>query len=115
VVGAYIQAVAEALALAERSGVDQRAVRDALLGGFAASRVLEVHGMRMISHDFEPGFRIRLHAKDARIVQSLATATGARTPAFDVVATQLARLVEEGGGDLDHSALYSLVAPRGEV
>jgi 2-hydroxy-3-oxopropionate reductase len=110
VVGSNIEAVAEALALAARAGVDQRAVREVLLGGFAGSRVLEAHGLRMIEGTFEPGFRVRLHAKDARIVRSLAAATSARTPAFDVVAGQLTALVEGGGGELDHAALYTLVA-----
>jgi 2-hydroxy-3-oxopropionate reductase len=110
VVGANIEAVAEALALARQAGVDQSAVREVLLGGFAASRVLEAHGARMIEGQFQPGFRVRLHAKDARIVQSLAAATGASTPAFNVVADQLDELVRIGRGDLDHSALYTLVA-----
>src|SRR5262249_38820863 len=68
VVGATIEAVAEALALAERCGVDAVMVRQALLGGFAGSRVLEVHGQRMLDRTFEPGFRARLHLKDAGIV-----------------------------------------------
>lgn len=110
VVGMNIEAVAEALALARQSGVDQHAVRQVLLGGFAASRVLESHGTRMIEGEFQPGFRVRLHAKDARIVQSLAAATGAVTPAFSVVADQLDELVRTGRGDLDHSALYTLVS-----
>jgi 2-hydroxy-3-oxopropionate reductase len=111
VVGSNIEAVAEALALAKRAGVDQGTVRQVLLGGFAASRVLEAHGTRMIEGGFQPGFRVRLHAKDARIVQSLAIATGASTPAFNVVADQLDQLVRTGRGDLDHSALYALVSP----
>ncbi len=110
VVGMNIEAVAEALALARQSGVDQAAVRQVLLGGFAASRVLESHGTRMIDGEFQPGFRVRLHAKDARIVQSLAAATGAVTPAFNVVADQFDQLVRIGSGDLDHSALYTLVS-----
>jgi 2-hydroxy-3-oxopropionate reductase len=110
VVGMNIEAVAEALALARQSGVDQGAVREVLLGGFAASRVLESHGKRMIDGEFRPGFRVRLHAKDARIVRSLADATGAVTPAFNIVADQLDQLVTSGRGDLDHSALYTLVS-----
>jgi 2-hydroxy-3-oxopropionate reductase len=110
VVGMNIEAVAEALALARQSGVDQGAVREVLLGGFAASRVLESHGKRMIESEFQPGFRVRLHAKDARIVRSLADATGAVTPAFNIVADQLDQLVRSGRGDLDHSALYTLVS-----
>ena len=110
VVASTIEAVAEALALAERSNVDPGKVREALLGGFAGSKILEVHGQRMIDRSFAPGFRARLHLKDARIVQRTAEQVGAQTPAFAVVAQALQRLVEEDGGELDHSALYTLVA-----
>jgi 2-hydroxy-3-oxopropionate reductase len=110
VVASTIEAVAEALALAERAGVDPGKVREALLGGFAGSKILEIHGQRMIDRTFTPGFRARLHLKDARIVQRTAEQVGAQTPAFAVVAEALRRLVEEDGGDLDHSALYTLVS-----
>ena len=113
VVGSTIQAVAEALALAERAGVDARKVREALLGGFAGSKILEIHGQRMIDRAFSPGFRARLHLKDARIVQGTADQVDASTPAFAVVADALRRLVDGGGGDLDHSALYTLLAQEG--
>ena len=76
---ATIEAVAEALLLAERSGVDAAKVREALLGGFAGSKILEVHGQRMLDRTFDPGFRIRLHRKDARIVEAAAAATGRRS------------------------------------
>jgi len=110
VVAATIEAVAEALVLAERSGVDPAKVRDALLGGFAGSKILEVHGQRMLDHAFEPGFRARLHRKDARIVLDAAQAAGSPIPAFQVVAAQLDRLVDEADrGDLDHSALFTLL------
>lgn len=109
VVAASIEAVAEALALAERAGVDPARVRDALMGGFAGSKVLEVHGRRMLDRAFEPGFRARLHAKDARIVLDAARETGASVPSFEVVAGQLRQLVEEGGAELDHAALYTLL------
>ncbi len=109
VVGATIEAVAEALTLAERSGTDPAKVREALLGGFAASKVLEVHGRRMLDGDFRPGFRTVLHAKDARIVLEAAGETGTPTPSFKVVAQQLSALVDAGGGDLDHSALITLL------
>jgi 2-hydroxy-3-oxopropionate reductase len=111
VVAATIEAVAEALALAERSGVDASKVREALLGGFAGSKILEVHGQRMLDRTFEPGFRARLHAKDARIVLDAARDVGASVPSFSAVAEQLDRLVAEGGGELDHAALFTLVAP----
>jgi 2-hydroxy-3-oxopropionate reductase len=107
VVGATIEAVAEALLLAERSGVDPAKVREALLGGFAGSKILEVHGRRMLERSFDPGFRIRLHRKDARIVEDAAAATGTPIPSFAVVARQLESAVGLGDGDLDHSALFA--------
>ena len=106
VVAATIEAVAEALLLAERSGVDAAKVREALLGGFAGSKILEVHGQRMLDRSFAPGFRVRLHRKDARIVQEAAAATGTPIPAFAVVAEQLQEAVSAGDGELDHSALF---------
>jgi 2-hydroxy-3-oxopropionate reductase len=110
VVAATIEAVAEALVLAERSGVDAAKVRQALLGGFAGSKILEVHGQRMLDRAFEPGFRARLHRKDARIVLDAAQAAGSPIPAFRVVAAQLDRLVDDAdGGELDHSALFTLL------
>ena len=110
VVAATIEAVAEALVLAERSGVDAAKVREALLGGFAGSKILEVHGQRMLDRAFEPGFRARLHRKDARIVMDAAEASGAPVPSFKAVAAQLDRLVDDAGrGELDHSALFTLL------
>ena len=109
VVGATIEAVAEALALAARSGVDPAKVRDALLGGFAGSKILEVHGKRMLERAFEPGFRARLHAKDARIVLRAAAEADLELPGFTPVAGQLERLVASGGGEFDHAALITLL------
>jgi 2-hydroxy-3-oxopropionate reductase len=106
VVAATIEAVAEALVLAERSGVDPARVRAALLGGFAGSKILEVHGQRMLDGDYTPGFRARLHAKDARIVLEAADAAGAPVPSFETVARQLHAVLDAGDGDLDHSALH---------
>ena len=106
VVAATIEAVAEALLLAERSGVDPAKVREALLGGFAGSKILEVHGQRMLDRTFDPGFRIRLHRKDARIVEDAAAATSTPIPSFAVVAAQLQRALDDGDGELDHSGLY---------
>jgi len=107
VVAATIEAVAEALLLAERAGVDPASVRQALLGGFAGSKILEVHGQRMLDRAFSPGFRILLHRKDARIVQDTAAAVGAPIPSFDVVTAQLQRAVDAGDGESDHSALFA--------
>ena len=110
VVAATIEAVAEALLLAERSGVDAAKVRQALLGGFAGSKILEVHGQRMLDRAFDPGFRIRLHRKDARIVEAAAAATATPIPSFTSVARQLQHAVDAGDGDRDHSALYAELA-----
>lgn len=107
VVAATIEAVAEALLLAERSGVDAAKVREALLGGFAGSKILEVHGQRMLDRTFDPGFRIRLHRKDARIVEEAAAATSTPIPSFSVVTEQLQKAVDAGDGDRDHSGLFA--------
>jgi 2-hydroxy-3-oxopropionate reductase len=109
VVGGTIEAVAEALTLASAAGVDASRVREALLGGFAGSKILEVHGQRMLDDAFTPGFRARLHLKDARIVSNTAKELGVPTPGFDPVERELERLVEDGKGDLDHSALITLL------
>ena len=90
--------------------MDAAKVRAALLGGFAGSKILEVHGQRMLDRAFDPGFRARLHSKDARIVLDAAQTAGSPIPAFQVVAAQLDRLVDEADrGDLDHSALFTLL------
>ena len=109
VVGSAIQAVAEALALARAAGVDPAKVRDALLGGFAASRVLEVHGLRMLERNFTPGARVSIHDKDARIVMETARRLDVGLPGFSPVAEAFAQLMTRGDADLDHSALITLV------
>jgi 3-hydroxyisobutyrate dehydrogenase-like beta-hydroxyacid dehydrogenase len=105
VVALNIQAVAEALALAEAAGADPALVREALQGGFADSRVLAEHGARMLAGDYEPGGALRLHLKDLRIVLDLAQQAGVELPAAEQVAAAVAALVEAGHGELDHSAL----------
>lgn len=107
IVAANIEAVAEALVLAAAAGVDPSRVRQALLGGFASSRVLEIHGQRMLDGNFAPGFRAALHQKDARIIVELAEQVGCPVPMFEQVAEALARLAE-ASGQLDHSALVTL-------
>ena len=109
VVGSAIQAVAEALSLARAAGVDPARVREAMLGGFAASRVLEVHGQRMLDRDFAPGARVAVHEKDARIILALAREAEMDLPGFLPVALAFERLLSSGKGDLDHSALFTLV------
>lgn len=115
VVGSTIQAVAEALVLAARSGVDPRLVREVMLGGFARSRVLEEHGERMLEGRFDPGGRVELHAKDARIVLAIAAQRGVELPGFGPVAAQFEALIASGGGALDHSALVTLLLPEAAV
>lgn len=105
IVGATIAAVAEALLLAERAGVDPGAVRDALAGGFADSRILDLHGRRMLEDELEPGFRAQLHQKDLRLALDLARETGTALPTTGVVAQLFAGLVGAGDGDRDHAAL----------
>ena len=105
VVALNIQAVAEALSLARAAGVDPAVVRDALLGGFADSRVLQEHGARMLERDFEPGGALRTHLKDLDIARELAEQHGAQLPAGEVVAAAVKALVDAGHGGLDHSAL----------
>lgn len=109
VVGVTIEAVAEALVLAACAGVNPARVRDALLGGFARSMVLEVHGQRMLDRAFDPGFRVQLHRKDARIVTRTARELGVPLRSFPPVEEALEELANLGAGDLDHSALVILL------
>jgi 2-hydroxy-3-oxopropionate reductase len=113
IVGSTIEAVAEAFTLAGRAGLDVAKLRDVLGGGFAGSRVLEVHGRRMVARDFTPGARAQLHAKDAAIILALADELGVELPGFRPVAVAFQQLVDDGAGDLDHSALITLLEPRG--
>jgi 2-hydroxy-3-oxopropionate reductase len=111
VVGVTIEAVAEALALAEASGVDPVKVRAALLGGFAQSKILEVHGQRMIDRAFTPGFKSRLHRKDMNIAANAGDERGLDLGAAKLVRERFDALIERGQGELDHSALRSLYQP----
>ncbi|MGZ8624673.1 MAG: NAD(P)-dependent oxidoreductase, partial [Actinomycetota bacterium] len=115
IVGATIQAVAEALVLAAKAGVDPTIVREALLGGFAGSKILEVHGRRMLDGDFAPGFRAALHRKDARIVLETAEGLGSPVPSFAVAASAFEALGAAGRGDLDHAALVTLLEEEAGV
>lgn len=103
-----IEIVAEALVLARAAGLEPERVREALLGGFARSRVLEEHGRRMLEGDFTPGGRARLHLKDVEAVREVARHR-VPTPAFDAAAATLGRLIARGGGDLDHAALVTVI------
>jgi 2-hydroxy-3-oxopropionate reductase len=105
IVGMTIQAVAEALTLAKKSGVDVAKVRSALSGGFAQSKILDVHGQRIIDRNFKPGFKIKLHRKDMRIALQAGKDLSVPLPGSSVVASQMDAMLAEGKGDLDHSAL----------
>jgi 2-hydroxy-3-oxopropionate reductase len=105
VVAANIEAVAEALVLAKKCGLDPARVRMALEGGFAGSAALTIHGSRMLRHDFEPGARAALHVKDADIFESLSREAGVPIPLGAAARVALHSLAKSGKGDLDHSAL----------
>jgi 2-hydroxy-3-oxopropionate reductase len=104
-VASTIATVAEAMLLAEAGGADPGKVRAALMGGFAASRILELHGQRMIEGNFEPGGPARYQLKDTRAALKVADALGLDLPVLTLADQLFADLVAQGGGDLDHSAL----------
>jgi 2-hydroxy-3-oxopropionate reductase len=109
IVGVTIEAVAEALTLAKKAGVDVAKVRQALLGGFAGSKVLDVHGQRVIDRNFKPGFKMKLHRKDMGIAMQTAKEKGVAMPAAAIVAAQMDRAMLSQGGEVDHSALAVVV------
>lgn len=108
-IGGALAGVGEAFALAKKAGVDPARVRQALLGGFAASRVLEVHGERMLAGNYVPGFRARLYQKDLRLASEAAGSHGVAMPATAVVTQLVNALMSAGGGDLDYSALATIL------
>ncbi len=105
IVALNIEAVAEALLFAAKAGADPGKVRQALLGGFASSRVLEVHGERMIKRTFDPGFRIELHQKDLNLALSAARALGVSLPNTAIAQELFNACVAHGGAKWDHSAM----------
>jgi 2-hydroxy-3-oxopropionate reductase len=108
VVGLTIQAVAEALTLAKKSGVDLAKVRAALLGGFAQSKILDLHGQRIIDRNFKPGFKVKLHRKDMNIALQTGKQLSVPLPASAIVASQMDALIARGDAELDHSSLALL-------
>ena len=105
IVALNIVAVAEALVFASKAGADPAKVRQALMGGFAASRILEVHGERMIKRTFNPGFRIGLHQKDLNLALQGAKALGVSLPQTAGAAQLMQACAAQGWDQLDHSAL----------
>ena len=105
IVALNIEAVGEALLLASKAGVDPGKVRQALMGGFASSRVLEVHGERMVKRTFDPGFRIELHQKDLNLALSSARALKMSLPNTATAQELFSACQAQGGGKWDHSAM----------
>ena len=107
--GVGVAAVAEALNFAQKSGVDATKVREALLGGFAYSRVLENHGQRMLDRNFKPGFKAWMHQKDLRIVMEEAHRLGLALPSAAATAQMFNAMVGSGLGDDDSVAMLKLL------
>lgn len=105
IVGITIGAVSEALLLAAKGGADPVAVRQALMGGFASSRILEQHGLRMLERDFEPGAPARIQLKDLRMILDEARAEELTLPLTQQVHQGYLSLLAEGHGEVDHSGL----------
>jgi 2-hydroxy-3-oxopropionate reductase len=105
IVALTIEAVAEGLLFASKAGADPVKVRQALMGGLASSRILELHGDRMIKRTFDPGFRIRLHQKDLDLALTAARALGLSLPNTALCQQLFQSCVAHGGGESDHSRL----------
>lgn len=108
-IGGALAVVSEAFALARKAGVDAARVREALLGGFAASRVLEVHGERILTGNYKPGFRANLYNKDMGIVLETAHAHDVPMPVTAVVAHLVNSMMATGRGEEDYSALAKVL------
>jgi 2-hydroxy-3-oxopropionate reductase len=109
IVALNIEAVSEALVFASKAGVDPAKVREALMGGFAASRILEVHGERMIKRTFTPGARISMHQKDLTLALNQAKAMGLSLPSTAIAQQLFSACVAQGGSDWDHSAMVKAI------
>jgi 2-hydroxy-3-oxopropionate reductase len=105
IVALTIEAVGEALLFAAKAGADPGKVRQALMGGFASSRILEVHGERMVKRTFAPGFRIALHQKDLNLALTAARAMGVSLPNTATAQQLFNACVAHGGESWDHSAM----------
>lgn len=109
IVALNIQAVSEALTFARKAGADPAKVRQALMGGFASSRILEVHAERMINRTFAPGFRVKLHQKDLNLALSSAKEMGMALPNTAVAQQMFSVVTAAGGAELDHSAMVQAI------
>lgn len=115
IVGVTIQGVAEAMTLAKKAGVDLAKVREALLGGFAQSRILDLHGQRIIDNNFEPGFKVKLHRKDMNIALQTGKELAVPLHCSAIVTELMDILIAQGKDELDHSALAQLAAELANV
>jgi 2-hydroxy-3-oxopropionate reductase len=109
IVALNLQAVSEALVFAAKAGADPAKVRQALMGGFANSRILEVHAERMIKRTFAPGFRIRLHQKDLNLALQAAREMNMSLPNTAIAQQMFSAVAAAGGADLDHSAMVQAI------
>jgi 2-hydroxy-3-oxopropionate reductase len=109
IVALNLQAVSEALVFAAKAGADPAKVRQALMGGFANSRILEVHAERMIKRSFAPGFRIRLHQKDLNLALQSAREMNMSLPNTAIAQQMFSAVAAAGGADLDHSAMVQAI------
>jgi 2-hydroxy-3-oxopropionate reductase len=114
-VAQHIAATAEALLLAKGAGVDPGRVREALLGGFAASRVLEFHGQRMLDRNFVPGFKAKLHKKDMRIALETMRDCHLDLPSTQLAAEGIDRTVDSGYGELDTTAVLQVLEAQNHL
>jgi 2-hydroxy-3-oxopropionate reductase len=114
-VAEHINAAGEALLLARACGVDPEKVRQALLGGFACSKVLEVHGERMLTRNFQPGFKATLHRKDMRIALDTMAEKGLDLPTARAVSAALEQAVANGDGELDSTVLVKILESKNSV
>lgn len=115
VVGLAIEAVGEALVFAAKAGVDPSKVREALLGGFAQSRVLDLHGQRMLERNFKPGAKAKLHQKDMENALSSAKELGVPLPGTALVGQMWKALAARGSDELDHSALVTVLEGMAKI
>ena len=109
IVGLTIETVAEALTLAEKSGVDPRMVQQALKGGFADSKILQLHGTRMADRSYVPGAKATIQLKDLRLGKALAAVAAVKLPHLESTMKLFERLIDQGDGNLDHSAIHKLL------
>ena len=105
IVGMTIQAVGEAFTLASKAGVNLEKMREVLLGGFAQSRILDLHGQRIIDRNFKPGFKIKLHSKDLKLALQASKEYDVALKGTAQVAATMKAAIENGNGELDHSGI----------